>query len=149
MPRVLELFSKRGLVPTAWTSRVAGEELAIDVQMRGMDDDLAEYVAACLAGVFSVEDGLRMVLKRGQLFEQVEKGAMLSVPLPADDLRALIGDKLDIFWFHDDGRSRMDDKKPIEGPFTVFEFAPTDAGLYHVEVDANGRPIALVEFEVK
>ena len=60
-----------------------------------------------------------------------------------------IGDKLDIFWFHDDGRSRKDDKKPIEGPFTVFEFAPTDAGLYHVEVDANGRPIALVEFEVK
>ena len=60
-----------------------------------------------------------------------------------------VGDKLDIFWFHDDGRSRKDDKKPIEGPFTVFEFAPTDAGLYHVEVDANGRPIALVEFEVK
>ncbi len=48
MPRVLELFSKRNLVPTSWTSRVHGDELAIDVQMIGMDRDLAEYVAACL-----------------------------------------------------------------------------------------------------
>jgi hypothetical protein len=55
MPRVLELFSKRGLVPTAWTSRVSGEELAIDLQMRGMDGDLAEYVAACLRQVAYVE----------------------------------------------------------------------------------------------
>jgi len=55
MPRVLELFSKRGLVPTAWTSRVNGEELAIDLQMRAMDHDLAEYVAACLRQIAYVE----------------------------------------------------------------------------------------------
>jgi hypothetical protein len=55
MPRVLELFAKRGLVPTAWTSRVDGEELAIDVQMRGMDRDLAEYVAACLRQIAFVD----------------------------------------------------------------------------------------------
>jgi acetolactate synthase small subunit len=48
MPRVLELFSKRNLVPSSWTSRVHGDELSIDVQMVGMDRDLAEYVAACL-----------------------------------------------------------------------------------------------------
>jgi acetolactate synthase small subunit len=55
MPRVLELFAKRGLVPSAWTSRVSGEELAIDVQVRGMDQDLAEYVAACLRQIAYVE----------------------------------------------------------------------------------------------
>jgi hypothetical protein len=55
MPRVLELFAKRGLVPTAWTSRVSGEELAIDIQMRGMDQQLAEYVAACLRQIVHVE----------------------------------------------------------------------------------------------
>jgi hypothetical protein len=55
MPRVLELFAKRGLVPTAWTSRVDGEELAIDVQMRGMGHDAAEYVAACLRQVAFVD----------------------------------------------------------------------------------------------
>jgi hypothetical protein len=55
MPRVLELFSKRGLVPSAWTSRVNGEELAIDLQMRGMEHGLAEYVAACLRQIAYVE----------------------------------------------------------------------------------------------
>ena len=60
-----------------------------------------------------------------------------------------IGDKLEIFWFHDDGRSRRDEQKQIAGPFTVFEFSPDDAGPYNVEVAANGRPIALVQFEVK
>ena len=57
---------------------------------------MGEYVAACLSGVFSVEDGLRLVLKRGQLFEQVDKGAMLSVPMPSDELAVMIGDDLDI-----------------------------------------------------
>lgn len=60
-----------------------------------------------------------------------------------------IGDKLEIFWFHDDGRSRRDEQKQIAGPFTVFEFSPAEAGPYNVEVAANGRPIALVQFEVK
>ncbi len=60
-----------------------------------------------------------------------------------------IGDRLEIFWFHDDGRSRRDEQKQIAGPFTVFEFSPDDAGPYNVEVAANGRPIALVQFEVK
>ena len=60
-----------------------------------------------------------------------------------------IGDRLEIFWFHDDGRSRRDEQKQIAGPFTVFEFVPADAGAYNVEVAANGKPIALVQFEVK
>ena len=43
---------------------------------------MGEYTAACIAGVFSVEDGLRLVVKRGRLFEGLAKeGAMLSVPL--------------------------------------------------------------------
>jgi len=60
-----------------------------------------------------------------------------------------LGSQLEIFWFHDDGRSRKDEAKRIEGPFTVFEYTPEDAGKYNTEVDVNGRPIALVEFEVK
>lgn len=60
-----------------------------------------------------------------------------------------VGDRLDVFWFHDDGRSRKDDRKPITGPFTVFELIAKDAGPYNVEVDANGRPIALVQFTIK
>jgi hypothetical protein len=60
-----------------------------------------------------------------------------------------VGDRLEIFWFHDDGRSRKDDRKVVEGPFTAFELIAKDPGPYNVEVDANGRPIALVQFTIK
>ena len=56
MPRVLELFAKRGLVPTSWTSRVGHEQdLMIDIQMQGMDGNLTDYVAACLRQIVGVE----------------------------------------------------------------------------------------------
>jgi acetolactate synthase small subunit len=58
MPRVLELFAKRGLVPSAWRSSTCGTdeaELTIDVQMRGLDRDLAEYIAACLRQIAFVQ----------------------------------------------------------------------------------------------
>ena len=56
MPRVLELFAKRGLVPSRWHSAVddAGD-LTIDIEMRGMTGDLADYVAACLRQIAYVE----------------------------------------------------------------------------------------------
>lgn len=55
MPRVLELFAKRGLVPDAWHSSRDGRALHIDIQMAGMDRPLADYVAACLRQIVSVE----------------------------------------------------------------------------------------------
>jgi acetolactate synthase small subunit len=55
MPRVLELFAKRGLVPSTWHSRVTGEELAIDLQMQGLDRAAATYLAACLRQIVSVD----------------------------------------------------------------------------------------------
>ncbi|HTS92345.1 MAG TPA: hypothetical protein VMG55_10120 [Stellaceae bacterium] len=56
MPRVLEVFAKRGLVPTFWTSRVGAErDLTIDIQMRGMESDLADYVAQTLRQIVGVE----------------------------------------------------------------------------------------------
>ena len=58
MPRVLELFAKRGLVPSAWHSTVCGTdraELTIDIQMRGLGRDLIDYIAACLRQIAYVE----------------------------------------------------------------------------------------------
>ena len=56
-----------------------------------------EYAAACLAGVMSLEDALAIVVLRGQLFESVPAGAMLSVDLPESELQALVsGLDLDI-----------------------------------------------------
>lgn len=59
------------------------------------------------------------------------------------------GERLDVFWFHDDGRTSKEDRKVIAGAYTVFEMIAKDPGPYNVEVDANDRPIALVQFTIK
>jgi len=58
MPRVLEFFAKRGLVPSAWQSSTSGTdeaELTIDIQMRGLGRDVTDYIAACLRQIAFVE----------------------------------------------------------------------------------------------
>ncbi len=57
---------------------------------------MGENTAACLAGVFSFEDCIDLVLLRGRLFDSVAPGGMLSVALPIKDLEPLIGADLDI-----------------------------------------------------
>jgi acyl transferase domain-containing protein/thioesterase domain-containing protein len=57
---------------------------------------MGENTAACVAGVFSFEDGLGLVLLRGQLMDEVPEGAMLSVSMPAAELKPLLGTELDL-----------------------------------------------------
>jgi acyl transferase domain-containing protein len=47
---------------------------------------IGEYVAACLAGVFSLEDGLHLSAIRGRLMGEMSSGSMLSVAVAADTL---------------------------------------------------------------
>jgi acyl transferase domain-containing protein len=57
---------------------------------------LGEYCAAHLSGVLSLEEALRVVMARASLVERLPPGAMLSVPLPAAELRALLGPQLSL-----------------------------------------------------
>jgi len=57
---------------------------------------MGENTAACVAGVMSFEDCIGLVHLRGRLFDTIPAGGMLSVPLPADDLKPLLGTDLDL-----------------------------------------------------
>ncbi|WP_260856592.1 type I polyketide synthase [Bacillus pumilus] len=57
---------------------------------------IGEYVAACLSGVFSLESALTLVMARGRLMQDMEKGAMLSVQLPEAELVSMIDESLSV-----------------------------------------------------
>lgn len=57
---------------------------------------IGEFVAACLAGVFSLTDALTLVAARGRLMQSTESGEMLMVPLPENHIKALLGEDLSL-----------------------------------------------------
>ena len=66
MSRVLELFAKRNLVPTRWHSDVivasdrdgGHATLQLDIQMEGIEAELAAYIARCLRQIYGVDSVL-------------------------------------------------------------------------------------------
>ena len=73
------LLQSWGLLPAALIGHSAGE-----------------YAAACISGVFSMPDAISLVALRGMLFEKLPRGAMLSIALPEEQVRSLLGSELSL-----------------------------------------------------
>ncbi|KAB8315460.1 SDR family oxidoreductase [Tolypothrix campylonemoides VB511288] len=57
---------------------------------------IGEYIAACLAGVFSLQDALAVVALRGRLMQQLPAGAMLSVSQSEAEIKTLLNENLSL-----------------------------------------------------
>lgn len=57
---------------------------------------LGEYVAACISGVFSLEDALYLIIERARLISKLPQGKMLSVPLSIKDIKSFLGYRLSV-----------------------------------------------------
>ncbi|MCU0286265.1 MAG: acyltransferase domain-containing protein, partial [Acidobacteria bacterium] len=68
-----QFLMKLGITPTAMSGYSFGE-----------------YAAACLAGVLTWEEALKLIFARGLLMRETSPGAMLSVPLSEHEIRPLM-----------------------------------------------------------
>lgn len=51
---------------------------------------VGEYVAACVAGVFSLEDGLKLISERGRLMQRTERGEMVAILASESQIQAAL-----------------------------------------------------------
>ncbi|GGG24215.1 polyketide synthase [Dokdonia pacifica] len=57
---------------------------------------LGEYVAACISGVFSFEDALRILVKRASLMSEIEEGDMLGIGMPVSKITPFLNEALSV-----------------------------------------------------
>ncbi|NTW56574.1 MAG: amino acid adenylation domain-containing protein [Chlorobiaceae bacterium] len=88
---------------------------------------LGEWVAACVAGVFSLPDALRIVSLRGKLMEAQQKGGMLAVHLAEPEVISILPDGLDI------ATVNSSDQVVVAGPVEMIERFSAELRRTHVQ----------------
>jgi len=73
------LWISKGVIPDA----VAGHSIG-------------EIIAACVAGIFSLQDALEVVVARGKLMQGMKAGNMLAVNLPENEIRERLPKNIEI-----------------------------------------------------
>ncbi|MGD2086559.1 MAG: SDR family NAD(P)-dependent oxidoreductase [Candidatus Aminicenantes bacterium] len=57
---------------------------------------IGEYVCACLSGVLSLEDALKLVVYRGRFMQEMPPGAMVSAALSEEQVKPLLNEELSL-----------------------------------------------------
>ena len=81
---------------------------------------VGELVAACVSGVFSLDDALQLVVYRGKLMQSMPVGAMVTVHQPKNDTLPLLNDTLSI------AAVNTPSSCVVSGPFASIEALETD-----------------------
>lgn len=92
---------------------------------------LGEYAAACVAGVFSLADGLKLVVERGRLTQALPGGAAMAAVFASSDVVAAViashGDKVSI------AAVNAADNVVISGEAPAVERVVADFSVRHIE----------------
>jgi len=97
--------------------------LALGIRPKGMiGHSIGEYVAACLAGVFTLDSAVKLISTRAKLMQSLPSGAMLMVHLSAQAVAPHVNERCSLAAVNGPGISVLSsDRETIEGLFDHFE----------------------------
>ena len=124
-----------------------------------MGHSIGEFAAACVAGVFRLEDGLKMIAERGRAMQALPPGSMMSVRLPGAEVEPLLsgdlaigsynGPKLCVVSGPDDQIAEL--QKKLESQEVVCRYLHTSHAFHSPMMDSIVEPFAefVSQFELK